>query len=360
MILPFILVLSTSCAMSKPSKAEILVQDSIFFSNTLNLSTNSYYFDNKNNMEYLFHYDGFDKNMQIFDFKTGKYIKSIPLRNNINSYYVHNMDSIFVAYSSFSADSLNVIAILDGQGVEKNIFNFTKELQIKNNNSPIQMVMNSNPYDFFTFMFYENKFIIQVAPKEVDEKNKYNYPSAVSLSVKNNAIQDVKYINEYPEFYKKNNSYFAAYTGFTAFNHGILNTFVLSDSLNFLSSNGKTNWIQAKSKFKMKDYAYQISKHIKYDTYVFDGFKYPIVKYDKFRDVIYRVAIHKKEMDSSVQNWSLLVFDNKFNLIDEITISDNMHYHKNFFITKRGIAFIKQENVFERKGITIINNDIKF
>ena len=391
-------VLLNTCYVVKCEKINLIPKDSLFFSGINDIHTNFYFYDKSSKKEYLFNYDGFNKKIMIFNFSNGNKINEIPLKNTINSFYVHNLDSIFLSNNDDFSEINNTISLINSKGELKGIYDFSKVLITeRQNKNYVRLKLNDNPYSFFTFCFKNNFFFLQVAPEGLERNEKYYYPTIAVVFLKNNSLFNIDLLGKYPVFYNSKDIYVADYTSFvvqnieysikkniTQLKYSILNSFILTDdvylyekkiNINDININSNDNIskniiIDATKTFNIhsnnKGSFLPITKHFQGDIVTYNGFKYSSIKYDNFRNLYYRIAIHTRQQQTiindengeskevSKQNWSIIFTDKNFKIIDEIIISDDINYAKDFFITKNGLAFIKLEDVFEKKGITIV------
>ena len=403
-IIPILLqLLLNACSTAKYEKINLIHKDTLHFAGINDIHTNFYFYDKSSKKEYLFNYDGFNKKIMIFNFANAHKINEIPLKNGINSFYVHNLDSIFLSNNDEFSEKNNTISLINSKGEIKNIYDFSKVLISKmlvvkeqndsniKNDTNISFKLNGNPYSFFNFYFKNNLFFLQITPVALERNEKYHYPSIAVVLLKNDSLSNLDLLGNYPDFYKSKDVYSADYTSFVVKNieyptktdtiqakFSIINSFILTDdvychrktiySTGFAADTIATFNIPSNNKGSFLP----ITKHFQGDDVVFYGFKYSSIKYDNFRNLYYRTAIHTKQRQTindengeqkevSRQNWSIICADKDFKIIDEIFIPDdaNSNYAKDFFITKNGLAFIKLEDVFANNGITIVKKKLQ-
>ena len=90
------------------------------------------------------------------------------------------------------------------------------------------------------------------------------------------------------------------------------------------------------------------------NKYIFDyAIKLPCYNsfhYDKFRDLYYRVVSHKQALSNgklknthSSKDWSVMIFDKDFNLLNEIKFKGGMYFYEHFDVRQDGIYVLMQD-----------------
>ncbi len=127
--------------------------------------------------------------------------------------------------------------------------------------------------------------------------------------------------------------------------------------------------IEFKSKKQGDKFEYLIKKgekfpnNEKFNNLLNNRSSYEWLKYDKFRDVYYRIYLHENPDKSTKlsffdKTFSLIVMDSNFMVIDEIELSGIEHNLYNYFITENGISFVnnnKKSKTYDKDYLQIIN-----
>jgi hypothetical protein len=245
--------------------------------------------------------------------------------------YVHTIDSIFVFFNSAFGNRGNIIGLLNSKGEIVARYNLTSlmvidELDDKGNKvkgKKLKMEIADNPYSFFNFCYFDSTLYLNVSPTTTLQ-NKFHYPTIASAPLTTANDKAFSFHFYYPEFYKQDTFYQADYLDFVVRREqsGIINviiSYILSDSIeiNRFVPRFEANDILI---FDTPEYDTVIFKNIssKYKGEIFPaiqnsqsiintyfGFKYAYFKYDKFRNIYYRIAIHtigKKNFETEHNN----------------------------------------------------------
>lgn len=303
------------------------------------IGDNTYIF---NNNEYLYRQNIDNNSVDIFNIKHKKMSDRIDIPFSFDGYYPKARDKIYVIeYES------NIIHLITDKGEILKSFDFNRLVS----NDSLSYVTYSSTGSMLNMI--ADKFVLNtVANTMVPEFYKHLTMGVLDIN-ENKFIKFAKF----PEKMQDGNIWNSYYPFFCINNKNeIIVTFAVSHVLFVYNDNGKLlNTKNIKSSYIhdfhpiSKENAYQKSKSVEYET---TRSRYSLLMYDKYRDLYYRIAVHPQEMvneDGSVNKynsneWSIMVINNKFELIKEILMEKNKYIIHSAVVTEEGLLIQKNEN----------------
>lgn len=373
--LPFILLLTilllgTGCLFKNADLSSYHYQINYSFDTILiPLPTKSNYhqgigntFLNKNGNEILCLYDFKDFTLDFFCLDSLKYIKSYSLIKHINNYgvlnsfYVHNEDSVFCLFEKS-------ICIIDSQN--KTIFNYEIN-NFHSNNLPQQFIKNYNSHEIY---FKNNDIYLPTTCYMCPSKKDIymvNRESKLSLEKKEITSLNILYPKEYTLFdYGFADAISRVITdSFIVYNFNAISNLFVYDLNGRIIGEKKimSNYFNkefSQKKFKNNptdDSDENLDNLIKENIY-------EKLIYDKYRQFYYRfvsVGIPLKNEDGTYNNLNkkpiiLQIIDSQFNLIKEINLGVENVNPILSFASKKGIIIllINKEQTSFKKFIAI-------
>lgn len=222
----------------------------------------------------------------------------------------------------------------------------------------IPRIINNSFYTIFVnsssnFIEYNKKLYLSLFPNGyIDSFYTKNYELVFSLE--NKEIEKV--YMKFPDIYKSNNWW--SITGNkickTINNKNeIIYMFPMYDNI-FIMKNEKIKEVKLQRSKYLKNFPPKtFDNEVKENKYIFEYSLtvpyYHSFHYDKYRDLYYRIVIHEQELSINgvkntheSRNWSIMIFDNEFNFLDEVFMKRNLYHFNYFFIFEEGLYFVLQ------------------
>lgn len=291
--------------------------------------------------EFLVNLNKDDNILEFYDFKSKKLFYEINLNKNPETspklwgFYVHNLDSIFtLRYRE------NIIAIIDTAG------NVRSKWQITDN------IYNSKKYELTAWancpFYYKDKKIF-VNSRIFSYKEFYDVPSWLIIDLSYQPPLLTK-TGTFPNIYRQGKDYYAFNSyGVLNENNQLIFSFEIDPNLYVYNKDSFTAILPAKSRYLDDGFeefdTTQVMDLNYVSKYQIISGKYSQIIYDKFRNLYYRMVHHKQQHenpDGTIneyfdKEWSIIIMDASFNILDEIKMESRKYYFNNILVTQDGL-----------------------
>jgi hypothetical protein len=288
-------------------------------------------FQNPNQNEIYF----YDINNEQLEFKISPSVEGANGVGFFTGYYIHNLDSIYVTNSG-----MNEIALINRNAIVKD------KIQYEKTEDGIQLTAFCATSGFYKpMMVINNKMYILSEPNRWAEKN----PVCVTIDMDSKNVYALPFT--YPRFPNTDNK--MKRSGIETFFSRCFNgeQFVYSfhfDEYIYVASidHASIKKMQIKSKYikmvkTLDDYGNLTPESI------CENPNYGNLIYDKYRNVYYRICYPQTEIEKGIKgselyiygrkNFSIIILDDKFNIIGETLFPDYTYNSKVLFILKDGL-----------------------
>lgn len=296
--------------------------------------------DDSSRQNLLFALNQQQKNIAVFDLKGKGLLKTIPLEAlgehpAVNSFFVHNLDSIFVntRYS-------NKVVLMDISGVPQNSF----DIELKDERGD-QVIVTS---DHHARIFYQDgALFLRWLPSRIIRQQQ-DFPEQIYVKI---TADTQMMLAQSPEHLALQNGYYRN-----------LNNLLGNQTLGLTALNVHQKLIYT-SFFEPQIYAFEsvdsiVDIHhlpskfidsIPQDAPLEDAEEattnlahYGSFFYDSFRDLYYRIALPKTAEEDAAQYFYLMVISSDWRILNEIPL-DAQYYHPQVLIpTPDGILLAKK------------------
>jgi hypothetical protein len=292
------------------------------------------------------------KNILIFDISTGKIVDSVRLHkegphavgNNIQGYYIHNMDSIYL-YDYWQYTLL--LANRKGEIINK--INLSEKLSPQDNSN----IIPSYPYPSMEMPIHKinNILILQGASMDLTEMKIEREPILAVTALYNLSDATVKFVNPYPDVYGDMmtlNQHWGIFSykmvPYDLNNKGeMILSFPADDHITIydIASNTTRRYFAGYSKndiIKQKDDT-RIGDLLQY----LECTQYGNIHFDSYRNLYYRFVYPPfydydiNNRDTQVKNISIIILDSEFNKIGEYDLKEKPRISKYAFVSKEGL-----------------------
>ena len=312
-------------------------------------------YNDENNMVYFALLQ--DKIIYNFQLKSLSHLNSLSFDNKINCFKIISKDSIYIFQSE-----TNSISLINKNGLVKNCTNFDN-IFFKNYRVYIQFILSS-------LMKIENSFILPIVIDPSTRKEYYDMPIAMKYDLNS---QKTKFGIYWPPYYCSNKELYAFEPSIIMNKKKeLLVSFLLSDYVYRYDSNFKfIDSIKYKSKYQEENFPALCNYNDEFPNndstmrYLDLRQEYASLKYDKYRDLYYRIFLHKvnnQHIDEPLsyfdKTFSLIVIDSEFNILNEEVFSGIDYNFNSFFITPEGISFVsnnRKSNDYNADSLRIVN-----
>jgi hypothetical protein len=287
------------------------------------------------------------KNILIFDLSTGKVIDSVRLHkegphavgNNIQGYYIHNMDSIYLYdYWQYT------LILVNRQGEKISKINLSDKFLPKDDCE----VTPSSPFPNAEMPIKKlnTTFILQGMTREVTDTKKV--PTVTALY--NLADTTIRFVNTYPEIYG-NTKNLSKHWGVFSY---LMVSYDLNDKeemvLSYpaydhivvydINSNTTRNYFAGYSK---KDIINQMDDNATSELQYMENTHYCNIHFDQYRNLYYRFVYHPfydyniNDRETQVKNMSIIILDSEFNKVGEYDLKEKTMLSRGSFVSKEGL-----------------------
>ena len=289
-----------------------------------------------------------------FSWKTNE----LALIENSNVNYHKELNRNFIASFPKSKD---LIYAIDKYQSEIVLFNSNFEIldtflipkNINNTFYYIYFHQNSN------FLEFDKKLYLTLFPYNTNGSF-YQKRYQLIYSTKNRKIE--KLFLKFPEIYTDSTYWSSAgiYICSTInSNNEIYFNFPMYDNL-YKYENGKVKEVKLNRSKYLKNFPPIVyDKSDISNKYIFEYNmtipQYHSFHYDKYRNLYYRIVLHGQDVfdENNKKNthlsreWSIMIFDEYFNLLDEILFEKNIYHHSYFYVLEDGIYIALQSEDYE-------------
>jgi len=289
-----------------------------------------------NNEAFLLNLNRRNNSIQVFDYKSRTLLKTINLKNKIQGFYVHNLDSIFCL-----GQYDNVLTLTDTSGKVKN------EWQLD------PLLTEINHYEAFILnshrMFYIDSKIFLTIGANLKFPAVYNTPTKAVFELNKDSV---KLLRKIVKFSSKNwgkEEYLSFYPTITIDKKkNIIISHDIEHDLHVISSNGVERNHPCKSNYINEFLSFDLAKWTNRtynNKFQIERPSYADIIFDKFRNIYYRIARHGiKEInpDGSRNDvfdmpWSIIVLDSNFVPFKEIFCPARKFRCTDLIVTKDGL-----------------------
>ena len=310
---------------------------------------------------YLFSLNDQEFGLDVFDLKKSNFKNHIKLFLNgsesvgeVYDYYVHNLDSIFLI-GPYQVSLINYEGVL------------LKKMKINISEATDKHIYSSGSLGEHRIFYFEENLYSRLSYQiNREEKGYYMGPIEVKISLNTEANQAVDIY--YSSLYQDGTDYFGflSYPNCTFFKGKLIYNFPAEPNVYVYNLNNKEQSIYGgKSKYFNTPVAQSLLRS------EFDGSRllehwvknpaYLEIIPDKYKNLYYRIQAHPisyLNIENEPNTWldkefSLTIFDQKFQIIDEIKLDNRIYYPKEAFVTSEGIWISKEtsNNVNNEEGV---------
>lgn len=304
--------------------------------------TSFYDFIKKSN--YLYRLNQDNKIIEIYDLNKKKFKKNIGLDFKCSGFCIDNTNNIYALI-----DEKNIILNIDSLGKITKVYNLNKLL---NKNKTIQRVIYS--YTEQPLLFYSSLLIFNVVVN-VPPPKFYKYET---IGIFNTENKELILTAKFPKTMDDGKDRFGYYPNFTIVDNMLICSFATDHRLYFYNLEGKLiSSKECKSKYiskfpitdltKFNDRAYNAKFQNEMPMY------YNLI-YDKYRELIYRICLHKQNNinqetgfvnDFIDREWSLMILNKEFKILKEIKFPPRIFNFQEICVTKDGLLIsLNNEN----------------
>ncbi|TAE19805.1 MAG: DUF4221 domain-containing protein [Bacteroidetes bacterium] len=339
-ILYFLMLIFTNFACSSEDSKSIndtfVFEDIYTFKNKKNLSIEldsltytgnscSQYFEQDTASFFIFN-NPKTNTIYIHEFKNFKYVRKIILPfdgsmgvGQMEGYYVHNFDSIFIP--STSHQTMYMVNI-EGRILQK------YKYKLNNKNDVVQIMFSS----YNKPSFIDNKLYCATPPQ--GNKDKSSTVQVLNLNNKEWTSM-IPLSQKYDEGFYGAPNFYNTYKTVNYLKKNIYISFPVDNYIYEISAKDKVNKYYAGSKY-LKDVKPMAKRTFQvlfqdYDRFFRKSPSYSSIIYDKYRDIYYRIAQRgisndlidsKDNLKNGLKPFSIIVLNNKFRKVGEITLPD--------------------------------------
>jgi hypothetical protein len=308
----------------------------------------------------------FKKIILIFDISTGNVVDSVTLHkegpyavgNNIQGYYIHNMDSIYLY------DHWQYTLLLVNRSGE--IINRIKLMEkFMSDHSPI---VPSYPYPCMDMPIRKinNTFILQGMSGQISNTQKNPIPTVTALCNLSDAT--VKFVNSYPEIYGDTENLMNHWGAFSyrtvAYDLNDKGEMVLSypadDHISVYDINSDTTrryfaGYSKKDIIRQMD-ASRLDELLQY----LENTQYGNIHFDPYRNLYYRFVNQPfydydiNDPETQIKKLSIVILDSEFNKVGEYDLKEKTSMSRHAFVSEEGLHIqILSDNDDYMKFITL-------
>ncbi|MBA3986330.1 MAG: DUF4221 family protein [Flavobacteriales bacterium] len=179
-------------------------------------------------------------------------------------------------------------------------------------------------------------------------KRYFNTPIELTIDLKERKV--INFTGKFPEYFQEKEYY--VFNSTRALNKKKLIYSFANDNDLYVYNQGiekisvKSNFFEQSPTFDYHQYAFDYKK---IEQYLVENFRYDIISFDPFRKQYYRVCLHKTNYENSNgtinkfvdKPFSIMVLDEKFNLIKEVVFPKAEFDFTKIFVVKEGLMFSK-------------------
>lgn len=327
----------------------------LYLNNNYNPALFKYYFDEQNKAEYFVWYNEKDS--------------SIDFSNVNDTIVTHSikMHKLLTKFSDFAPYSLDSIII----------FNYPKNFNvISSNGEYFYEVTDSIPdyhnhFDLNTLALYpltiidKDIFVYNFPDEVLDNPNKlqkyFSTPRDTRLTILNNNIKISGLYGNYPDYYKNNSNYVYSPVRTVGENAKLIYSFDdIEDIFIYDIHSGKYETKKLEVPFFKKNQVFDQSKSTDFNyisKYYTENDRFVNMIYDKYRNLYYRIlskSIKYENNDGTINRaqdkpFSILIYDNHFNFIKEITFPSRKYNFTTIYVTKDNVKMFTS-NEYEIKN----------
>ncbi len=314
-----------------------------------------YFFDEQNKTEYFAWYNEKDS--------------SIDFSNVNDTIITHSfkMHKSLTKFSDFAPYSLDSIII----------FNYPKDFYILSKNGKYfyevkdSIPVYQNQFELNTLVLYpltiiDNSIFVYNFPAEVlDNPNKFkkyfSTPRDTRLTIKNNKMKISGVYGKYPDYYTNNNNYVYSPVRTVGENAKLIYSFDDSEDIFIYDiQSGKYETKKLEAPFFEKNQVFEKSKNSDFNyiaKYYTENDRFVNIIYDRYRNLYYRILskrIKYENNDGTINRaqdkpFSILIYDNKFNFIKELSFPSRKYDFTTIYATKDNVKLFTS-NEYENKN----------
>jgi len=361
----FITLIFTSCT-SNPKKKKVSLEpiSSVNFPVDKRTSFKSRYikpYRNNSGQEFLIFLSENKPSIKFFDLKNQSLVKEIFLQKEgpdgvgerITGLLVTSMDSIFV-FSPYQYS----ISLVNGKGKLLRRYSLIDSKGI-NKNTGMAIA-----YSFSAPTKIGNEIFVNISPdRSIFSSDIMNAKINLKLNI---VTGEFEYFNQWPQYFQnKIWSYFCMLFASEYANNQFIYSYRMADSLYTLAPGSrKKKAFFAKTKFNLNSVSpflgARTDSNDKKQSYFFNNTCYGAILYDEYRNIYYRLVRHAipyKSKDGQINEFhrrpiSIMVFDEKFQVLGETLLEKDKYYSNMSFVTKDGL-YISNANPYNNE----INED---